>query len=149
MAEIAKIISIILLTMLKFIFGPTLGYAAGYPFLVSVAITITGMMLSVLLFTYLGAYLRKTIIDKLYRNSKVFSKRNRKFVVVWKKYGERGVAFLTPLLLTPIGGTLILTGYKTKKGRIVKLMTLSAIFWAFVFCGIIYFFADIILSLIR
>ncbi len=147
-AEALKVISIILLTMLKFIFGPTLGYAAGYSYAGTVLITVTGMMLSVVLFTYLGEVLQKKILARVFRNRKVFTKRNRKFVSIWKKYGVRGVAFLTPLILTPIGGTLLLTSYKTDRTKIIKLMTLSAIFWSLIFSGLIYIFGNTFLKLI-
>lgn len=140
LAEAAKVITIVLLTMLKFVFGPTLGYAAGYSYIITVLISITGMMISVFLFTYLGKYLSKYVLDKIFTHRQVFSKRSRRFVTIWKKYGEKGVAFLTPLILTPIGGTILLTSCKTDKERIIKLMLISAIFWSFFLTAVIYLF---------
>ena len=148
LAEIAKIISIIFLTMLKFIFGPTLGYGAGFNFIVTIIITIIGMMASVFLFTYLGTYIRENWLSKIFRNKKVFTKRNRKFVSIWKKYGTKGVAFLTPVILTPIGGTLLLTTYHTPKKLIIMYMLISAIFWSIILSGIVYFAGDTVKSFI-
>ncbi len=147
-AETVKVISILLLTMLKFIMGPTLGYAAGYPFIFTVILTIVGMMMSVFLFTFLGNYINERIILRYFKSKKKFTPRRRKFVKIWKKYGIKGVAFLTPLILTPIGGTLLLTSYHTPKRYILTYMLISAIFWAFVFTGMMYFAGDGIKSLI-
>jgi membrane protein DedA with SNARE-associated domain len=147
--EFFKIISIILLTMIKFIAGPTLGYAAGLSFFVTVIITITGMMLSVFLFTFLGNIIRMEILDKIFKRKKIFSKRSRRFVSIWKNYGIKGVAFLTPLLLTPIGGTIILTSYHTSKRIIILYMSISAILWSIILTSIIYLFGPSVLNVIQ
>ena len=133
-----KILAIILLTMLKFIFGPTLGYAGGFSLPVTILITITGMMCSVVLFTFLGKLLRERVLKRFFSRRKLFSRRNRRFVIIWKKYGVKGVAFLTPLLLTPIGGTLLLASFGSSKREILISMLLSAIFWSVLFSVLIY-----------
>lgn len=136
--EIIKVITIILLTMLKFIAGPTLGYAAGFSLIGTIAVTITGMMSSVFLFTFLGKFLRERVLVRFFRKRKLFTKRNRRFVTVWKKYGLPGVAFLTPVILTPIGGTILLTTFGSSKREVLISMFLSALFWSIVVSAIIY-----------
>lgn len=136
--ELLKALSIIFLTMLKFIAGPTLGYAAGFSLLNTILITVVGMMLSVLLFTFLGDFLRKRVFRKFFERKKKFSKRNRRFVTIWKKYGVVGVAVLTPLLLTPIGGTILLTSVGTPNQKIILYMFVSAVCSAVVFSSLIY-----------
>lgn len=143
--EILKVVSIVLLTMLKFIAGPTLGYAGGFSFLATVCITVGGMMSSVFLFTFLGKLLRERVLVRIFRNRKRFTKRNRRFVTIWKKYGLPGVAFLTPLLLTPIGGTIVLTSFGSAKREILISMFLSAVFWALVFSALIYLLGPAVL----
>lgn len=137
-AELLKAVSIIFLTMLKFIAGPTLGYAAGFSLLSTILITVVGMMLSVLLFTFLGDFLRKRVFRKFFERRKKFNKSNRRFVTIWKKYGVVGVAVLTPILLTPIGGTILLTSVGTPNQKIIAYMFVSAAFWAVVFSSLIY-----------
>lgn len=136
--ELIKFFSIFLLTMLKFIAGPVGGYAAGFSLLTTIAITILGMMSSVTLFTYLGTFLRERVLGKFFKKRNKFTKRNRKFVGIWKKYGVIGVAALTPMLLTPIGGTLLLTSFRTPKSLIMMYMSISAIIWAVVISSTIY-----------
>ncbi len=144
--EILKGISIFLLTMLKFIAGPTLGYAAGFSFLTTFLITVGGMMSSVVLFTYLGTYLRTRIINRFFKKRKVFSSKSRRFVIIWKKYGILGVSFLTPLVLTPIGGTIVLTSFSSPKNSILLTMLISALFWSLVFVSLVYAFGTAFLD---
>ena len=128
--------------MFKFIAGPLGGYLAGFSYLGTVAITIVGMMSSVFLFTYLGKALKKHVLGYIFRNKKKFTPRNRKFVRIWRKYGTRGVAFLTPVILTPIGGTLLMTSMGTPRMTIMTTMLASAVFWSIIISGVIFFFGE-------
>lgn len=143
--EILKILTVYLLTMLKFIAGPTLGYASGFSFLGTVTVTVAGTMSSVLLFTFLGALLREKVLKRFFKKRKIFTKRNRRFVTIWKKYGLIGVTFLTPLLFTPIGGTILLTSFGSPRGRIITWMFIWASVWAVIFSGAIYIFGPKVL----
>ena len=144
--EILKGITIFLLTMLKFIAGPTLGYAAGFSFVVTVGITVGGMMSSVFLFTYLGTLLREKVLSRLFKRRRTFTKRNRRFVQIWKKYGLSGVAFLTPLIFTPIGGTVLLTAFGSPRPKIILMMLISATLWSLFFTALIYLFGTAFLE---
>ena len=128
-----KFAGIYFLCLFKFIAGPLLGAAAGYSLIEIIRVTVLGMMTSVFLFTFLGEWFKKnwTIIIK--KKSKKFSKRTRNTIKVWKKFGVWGIAFLTPLILTPIGGTVVLTSFGVAKKKILFSMFISALFWAFVF----------------
>jgi hypothetical protein len=128
--SITTLFGIYFLCLFKFIAGPLLGSAAGYTPLIIIFITVLGMMSSVIFFTFLGASLKKFYQSKFGKPKKVFSKKSRRAVRIWSKYGELGIAFLTPILLTPIGGTLILVSFGTKKSKIFSYMLLSAVFWA-------------------
>lgn len=131
--DVAKIISIYLFSSLKFFSGPLGGYLAGFHMLLTMVITISGMMTSVVIFTYFGEWIRRRIIGR-YRlgKRKLFNKKNRRIVRIWKRYGPFGVAVLTPILLMPIGGTLILISFSLSRKRIMTYMLISAIFWAVV-----------------
>ena len=107
MEEVLTILTIYLLSMLKIIFGPTMGYAAGLSPLLSTIITIAGMMTTVLIITFLGEKVRTQVMQKYFKPKKIFTSRNRRFVRIWRKYGELGISFLTPILLSPPGGAII------------------------------------------
>jgi len=143
--EFFKILTVYLLTMLKFIAGPTLGYASGFSLALTIGITVAGTMSSVLLFTFLGQLLRERVLNRIFRKRRRFSKRNRRFVKVWKRYGLIGVTFLTPLIFTPIGGTILLTSFGSPKSRIIPWMLLWSVVWAVIFSSAIYIFGPKIL----
>ena len=134
-----KALSVFLLSMLKFILGPMTGLALGLHFVISVLATIGGMMMSVVIFTYFGEWLRAAVLHRFYRDSRKFTPRTRR-IAAWRKYGLSGIAFLTPLLLTPIGGTLLAVGATKSKGRILLAMLISATSWSLIFNGVLYFF---------
>ena len=143
---ILKAATVYFSSMLKFIFGPLGGYAAGFPLLATILITVAGMMTVVILFTYFGTWIKARLIDKFFSKSKRFSSRNRKFVTIWKRYGLIGVAALTPVILTPIGGTVLAVSSGSPKERIIFYMLVSASFWAIVLSTGLYFFGNEILK---
>lgn len=138
LVEIIKYLSIYLLTMVKFIAGPTMGPASGLSWGETVLITIAGMMTSVLIFTSKGF---KNKLPSLFgKKRKKFSKKNRRFVVIWRKYGLFGVSFLTPIIFTPIGGSILVSYLGGGRRKIIYYMLISAVFWSLVFSTIFYFF---------
>lgn len=143
--EILKAVPIYLLCTLKVIFGPTLGYAAGLHILTTMIVTVTGMMTSVVAFTYFGEWLRMKLLKRWIDSRKKFSPNNRRIVTVWKKFGLAGIAVLTPLALTPIGGTLLAASFGAPKGKIILYMLISSIVFAVVFSGAIYVFGENVL----
>lgn len=124
---------IYLMTLFKFIAGPVLGSVAGYSLLETMLVTVSGMMSSVVVFTFLGEWLKRQWDMRFNRKRLVFSKKNRRIVRVWQKSGAAGVAFLTPLLLTPIGGTLVMTSFGVHRKIILSYMLISSIWWSFFF----------------
>ena len=143
--DIAKIISIYFFSSLKFFSGPLGGFLAGYNMYVTIIITVAGMMTSVVVFTFFGEWLKRRVWNRVRKKKKrTFSPGNRRFVKIWKRYGPFGVAVLTPILLMPIGGTLILTSLSVSRRKIVSYMLISAIFWAIVETILLYSFGKFI-----
>lgn len=141
--EILKAVTLVYFpSMLKFIFGPTFGYAAGLTFVTTVIGTSAGMMTIVVLITYSSNWFRKYVLDRFSRKKKDPGRPPGKFVLFLKKFGVPGVAFFTPLVLTPIGGSILAASMGAPRERILLYMLLSAIFWAIVFSSAVYFFGD-------
>ena len=132
--------------MLKFIFGPLGGYAAGFPLVTTILVTIAGMMTVVLLFTFFGNWIRTRIIGRFFKKRNKFSQNNRRFVTIWKRYGLIGVAALTPVVLTPIGGTILAVSSGSPKEKIIIYMLISASVWSIVFSCALYFFGNEVLK---
>ena len=128
--QFGKLVSIIIASTIKFIGGPLTGAALGVPWLQTALGTALGMMLSVFVVTFAGNAIQ-AVIDR-YRSQKPrrFTKRTRRAVRIWKRFGMAGIAFLTPLLLTPIGGTAIAVSFRVGRLRLLSHMLVSAVFWA-------------------
>ncbi|HSZ24235.1 MAG TPA: hypothetical protein VK766_00875, partial [Cytophagaceae bacterium] len=118
-------------SMFKFFLGLAIGTGFHLPFLVTSGLAILGMMASVVLFTsFLGKYFHQWVLKTFYKNQKLFTKSNRRKITIWKKYGLAGVALLTPIIFTPIGGTMIANGFGESKQRIFLYMFVSAVLWS-------------------
>jgi len=136
------------LCMVKIIFGPTMGYAAGLSPLVTVIITVAGMMTTVILFSFIGEWVRETILRRYIKPKKVFTKRNRRFVKVWRKYGELGISFLTPILLSPPGGSIIAMALGGSRKKIIAYMLLWSVVWSTIITYTFYYSGDALRNLI-
>ena len=137
-AEVIKYISIYLLSMVKFIAGPTMGPASGLSWVETVLITVAGMMTSVIIFT--SKRFKDNIPAIFKRKRKRFTKKNRRFVGIWKKYGLFGVSFLTPIIFTPIGGSILVSYLGGGRRKVIYYMLFSAVFWSLIFSTVFYFF---------
>ena len=142
---ILKIISVYFSSMLKFILGPLGGYGTGLNLVTTILTTVAGMMTVVFLFTFFGNWIRKNVLSKFWRKESKFSVSNKKFVRIWKKYGLVGVAVLTPIILTPIGGTILAVSSGSPKEKIILYMFISASVWSIIISASIYFFGKQVL----
>lgn len=142
--ELLKAIPVYFSSMLKFIFGPLGGYGVGLHLITTILTTVAGMMTVVFLFTFFGNWIRTRVFGK-FGKRKINLKRAAKLEMIWKRYGLLGVAFLTPVILTPIGGTLLAVSSGSPREKIIFYMFVSAAFWAVVISSAIYFFGDEVL----
>ena len=135
---LAKYLTVLLSSTIKFVGGPIAGLATGLSYVETALFTALGMMTTVLVFTLLGVPLRKFLQRTIWKNKKRFTRRNRRFVYIWKRWGLLGVSFLTPLILTPVGGALLANIFGGSKKQIIMYMMASAFFWGFVICGLFF-----------
>jgi hypothetical protein len=144
MSEWWVYLHIILLSAVKFVSGPVLGPVEGLNLIETVAVTVIGTMISVVSVSYLGKYLRIRLVNynKGRKNYRVFTKRKRQIVKIWQKTGLKGVAFLTPILLTPIGGTLIAISFGVAPKKIVPYMFVSSVVWGFIISLFFFYLVD-------
>jgi hypothetical protein len=126
--------------MWKFVGGPVAGLAAGLTVVETALLTTAGMMTTVVILTYAGERVRKVFRKK--NDDKKNKNKSIRMIKIWNKYGVPGISFLTPLILTPIGGTLILVAYKAPKKDIMLGMLVSALAWAFIQTFFFKFFYD-------
>lgn len=135
---IAKYISVALASMLKFIGGPLAGLALKLPWFETALCTLTGMMISVFLVLFAGTALNQILQRYRKATPRRFTRRTRLAVRIWKRAGLAGIALLTPLLLTPIGGTVLAVSFRVPAIRILLAMLASGSFWGVVLTLITY-----------
>ena len=139
----SKWISVFFFSMVKFVGGPLTGIALGLTVWETVIFTVLGMMTSVLLFSWGGLWIRNQILPQFHSKKKrIFTANKRRIIKVWSKYGLPGVAFLTPLLFTPIGGTMVVVSFGVPIKKILPVMFLTAVFWAVILTYGIHFFGE-------
>jgi hypothetical protein len=132
MPILLKYLTIYALSTVKFILGPVLGLSYGFGVVETALLTLAGMMSTVYVFCYFGTGIRR-LANRLFRKKKkkVFTYRNRKFVTLWFAYGVKGIAFFTPILLSPPFGTILANAFGGQKKDIIKWMWVSGTFFSF------------------
>lgn len=138
MNELEKYTAVVLPAMLKFLLGPLAGIALRLSWWETMFCTIFGMMVSVVVFTFLGKAIQVGWQKWRKTTPKRFSKNSRRAVKVYRRFGIIGIACLTPLLFTPIGGTLIATSFKIPPVKIIVWMLAFAFFWGIILTLAIY-----------
>ena len=125
-----KCASVFLLSTVKFLGGPLAGTSMGLHFWPTLALTVAGMMTSVFIFSGVGrVWMQHRQKQRRLRREPIFSKKSRNIIRVFRKFGMGGIAFLTPILLSPIGGTVIATLLGVPRQRIMLHMFWSALLW--------------------
>ena len=147
--EILKALSVYLSTMIKFIFGPIGGKAAGLHLITTMVVTAAGMMTMVVAFTYFGEFIRKKILERFFKKAapkEDLSKKNNSW---FKKYGLVGIAILTPVVLTPIGGTLLAVSVSSNREKIILYMFISACVWSVILTLAVYLGYDVVMNFVH
>ena len=143
--EILKAIPVFLLSMLKFILGPSVGYGAVLHIMTTIIATVAGTMTVVFAFTYFGEWIRTQVFQRILKKKETSEASKEKALTRWRKFGLFGIALITPLILTPIGGTILAVSFGSPKAKILVYMLISASFWAVVFSVAIYSFGHHVL----
>lgn len=95
---------------------------------------VLGGITGIILFTYMGGYLRHWLIKTFpNRLGKKFSRGSRLVVKVRQHFGLSGIAFLTPVVLSIPVGVLLALDLNSHKKTVMTSMVFSCIFWSAVF----------------
>ena len=136
--QFAKYLSVIIASTIKFAGGPLTGMALGLTWPETAFCATAGMMITVILVTYAGVAIQALLQRYRSEPPKRFTRRTRLAVRIFRKTGLAGIAFLAPLILTPIGGTAIAVSFRPGRFRIILYMLISAIFWAIIQTVLLY-----------
>lgn len=126
--------SIFVGSMFKFVGGPLIGAKSDVSIVETTIISALGMITTIFIITFFGDGLRKRLIirNQKKRNYRVFTPKKRRLIRIYKKFGIRGIAFLTPLIFSPILGGILAISFGAPPRKIMLYMFVSALFWGLV-----------------
>jgi hypothetical protein len=171
-----KILTLILISSVKFSFGPSFAYLnENYDFtwLETNVYAIMGGMIGVTIFMHISEWLIKSwekvrtfyfmnkkrkkkpelfsepvadvdekveihyqYIESHVPPRKIFSRRSRRVVRIWKKYGLFGLAALTPVIFSIPIGTFFMSKYEKNRNKIFLYMFVSITAWSLIITSI-------------
>ena len=143
MIEIIPYFTVYVSSAVRFFLGPALGIGFGLGIGPTILLTTAGMMSTVFFITYFN-HIIQIFIQRFFslKKNKKFTSRTRKFIKIWKYSGVKGIAFITPIVLSPVIGAILLNAVGAKKKEIIKWMLLSALLWASIESALFYFLGN-------
>jgi hypothetical protein len=148
MTELLKILTVFLTCM--FAFGklgiPTAIAVFKFNFVKVMLVSWAGGIAGIILFTYLSEAIIKAIHNyrarrNLIHRKRIFTKFNRRVIRVKQRFGLTGIAFITPVIGTPVGAFIAERFYRNKR-KVIIYLSLSVIFWSLLLYFIILLFYD-------
>jgi len=144
-----KSILIVLLSSVKFVVTPS--FAALYQSSNQLAywqvclLCIIGGMGGVLVFSYFTVpifnfidWVKKKIFQHKLKPRKVFTKRNRLIVKIWRGYGLFGIAALTPVLISIPIGTIVACHLERRRTKVFLYLFISIVTWSLLLNSVYY-----------
>lgn len=144
--EFVQIFGLALLAGVKFLYGPTAVYLAGYSFWQAIIITSLGGFIGVFIFFKTGQFISDWWVNRFgisKKPKKKFSKKNRAFIKIRATYGLYGLAFVTPCIISIPFGCLLAAKYYPHDRLVFPLMFASVVFWSLVLTSITYLIGPI------
>lgn len=164
--NIFKLVQVMLLSGIKFIFAPLLSLGLGFNWIETIVVTTIGGILGVFFFFYLSKliilffkkltpivkrFFKKTIsffkkesleVQSIKNSStkKVFTKKNKLILKTKKKFGLLGISVLTPVLLSIPLGTFLANKYYKNKKKVLFSLSVSVVCWSLIFSSIYFLF---------
>jgi uncharacterized membrane protein len=150
-------------SMAKTALGPVTAYGLKLSLVEAVPLCATGVMLTMVLAATVGVPVREFIARRIarWRASKGKarsdgttgldgeqgtgrSKVSPRVLAIWTRWGVPGLAFLTPVLLSPPGGALAAIALAVPRRRMLLHMVWSSVFWSTVFNVALYRLAGVL-----
>ena len=150
--KIFKLLQVLIISAIKFIFAPFISIGYGFNYLQTVIITAAGGILGILFFYFLSKwiirqyYLYSPFVFSYFTGEKIeksrkklsetkpirkkFTRQNRRIVNIRNKYGYIGIILLTPVLLSIPIGAFLAQKYYSKKNNILIYLSISIVLWS-------------------
>ncbi len=129
-----EIISVFLMSAIKFFAAPWLAKTFGFGYLQTIVITSIGGILGVFVFFNLGARIVRffpNFFKPINKNRKIFTKKNKLYVKIIRDYGLFGIAIFSPILISiPVGSFLAARFFEKQKKMTLLIMSMAVILWS-------------------
>lgn len=129
-----QIISVTLVSTIKFIIGLAMGLAYNFNVLTFYVTTVGGGMIGVFVYLYLWDFIlvvkRKIVKPKPHTVHIKINKNIRRMVHFSRTWGIYGIALVTPTIISMPVGTLICRAIEKNKWHIKLVMFISLSFWS-------------------
>ena len=150
MQSLWKIISVFLLSSFTLVKGGVpLAVSFGFRFFESVVITTFGGIMGAIFYVFIWdkviTTIKKRKSEKQKNNNSVkpkkkFTIQNKILIIVKKRFGLPGIAFITPLFSYPLGCYVAVRYYQREKQKILVYMFSSSLIWSVILFSIKLFF---------
>ncbi len=155
-------LEVLVLSGIKFVFAPVLSMGLGFSYIQTIIITSLGGLAGVYFFYYLSETMVKFYNKSIYpyfslkkkhkpidfgipvksypqKSKRSFTFKNKTIVRTRTTFGIRGIAMLTPILLSiPLGAFLVNRYYGHDKKKFVY-MGVSVVLWSFLVTSVLFF----------
>jgi hypothetical protein len=133
LAEIARVLSVMALSMVELWAGYAAAIALGLGPLMAALVSGCGAFLGVFLIAVFGQRLRVWVIDRFAGGEE--GKRAARVAGLWKKYGIVGVGIVAPLVVGVPVATALGIGLGAPTAKLLSLMGVVIVFWCVVLAG--------------
>jgi hypothetical protein len=144
MSDLLELLSVCAASMVKFAVAPFLSYGLDRSFVETLITTSVGGCIGVVVFYRLsGWFMKRARLKRLHREiaiqhgvvverQKVFTRTNRFIVRIKHGWGLKGLAALTPIVLSIPIGSIIAAKYFRHDRRTIPVMLSSVLIWSVV-----------------
>ena len=147
MGEILKILSVFFTCALVFgkIGMPAAVLIFKFNFLKVFLVSSGGGIFGVIFFTYLSAsilkwYHKLRVKRGRIHRSKIFTRSNRRIIMIKQRFGLLGIAIITPPILSPPLGCFLAERFFKNKRKIILYLSISTMVWSVAIYFLMYMF---------
>ena len=129
-----EIISVFLISGIKFFAAPLLAKTFGYTYFETILVTTLGGFVGVFVFYNLGSRIVRffpSFFKPINAKRKIFTKKNKFYVKLIRNYGLFGIAIFSPILISiPVGSFLAARFFENQKTMALAIMCAAVLIWS-------------------
>lgn len=129
-----ELISVFLMSAVKFFAAPLLAKSFDFTYLQTIVITSLGGVVGVFVFYNIGTRIVNffpNFFKPINKNRKIFTKKNKFFVMLIRDYGLFGIAIFSPILISiPVGSFLAARFFAKHKKMALAVLSMSVVLWS-------------------